>query len=406
MKTKSVLVVGLLGLLLSVLLSSQARAEEDEPYYMADVQATVNMPPRWSVLPQGWADWYFKGQSGDKAVQMRLFFTPFQLPPDTAVAQAWAKMHAERLDEVKAGEIEATRTELTTRFGRPCAEIDLAFRFDGDGPKGVYYAVAFPASGKVIHLATLAAARNEKRARKDLDFLLQNLEVEKEAVSLKGLDGKAVSPAAFQSSLPPGWRQPLKVELTALGELAGKTGQGRYDEEVCWTAIQPLPEGDPDFMLFCQVGLYLPKVDEHSWEGVEPQVQERFFGKSAVEVPHAERVQASNRMGFLYRPPAQSESVLMAVAPYDQGVLVAWGLAQKQRAQELETAMLATLASTRFTGPEGGHPPIGFAGWLTYSIKYRPTNPFFLGPVLFVLGLVGFVVIKLARYKPPTIDDY
>ena len=97
----------------------------------------------------------------------------------------------------------------------------------------------------------------------------------------------------------------------------------------------------------------------------------------------------------------------MAVAPYDQGVVVGWARAQSDRAAQLEEDFRTVLTGARFTGPNGGEQPVGgLGGWFVYSIRYRPTNPLFLGPVLLVFFGFMAVVVVLAKHKPKNLEDY
>jgi hypothetical protein len=190
--------------------------------------------------------------------------------------------------------------------------------------------------------------------------------------------------------------------------LVKKTGQERYDKDVCWAAIKPVAgEVDPDFMIFCEGGLLLDKVDEYSWDGIEPHVRDKFFGGSSVDVEAAERVVVGDRLGFFYHPPARGAETLMAVAPYETGkVVVGWARAGTATGS-VDDDFRSVLTGTRFTGPNAGEQPMGgLGGWFVYSVRYRPTNPLFIGPV--VLVLLGFlsIIVILARHKPKELEDY
>ena len=395
--------IQLAGLLLMVwsLGPRSAGAQEDEPYYMADVQATVNLPPNWKMTR--WSDWDFKAESKRRGVIMWLSKTPYQVSPDDESAAAWAKMHAEQLEDEKAGDIKATRIDITEFGGHPTAEIDMTFRFNGNGPAGVFRAMAVPAAGKVIHVSTLAAARNTRFAEEDLRFIVENLEIAVPAAPLDDLFGHAESSAGFSADLPPGWRLPTDAEFTSVKGLVDKTGQAKFDPDQCWVAIRPLALLEPDLMVFCRMGWYMNPVDEHSWAGEEEGVRSRFFGKTPVDA--SEEVSVADRKGFLYAPDTPVHALRMSVIPYDQGVLVGWGLAEKSREDALDVAFRATLASTHFSGPDGGKPRIGLAQWMAYAWQYRKTDPLFFGPALLFMVLFGVGIVKLARKKPPVYDD-
>ncbi len=387
--------------------SALAEGEEEDGYLMNDLRATVHLPPKWEVLPGGWSDWDFKAKASDGLVEMRMHFTPFQVTPTEEAAQGWIKMHRLRLEKHKAESVQVARVEISERQGRPTAEMDLEFVFEGGKVKGVYQAVAFPAYGKVVHIAMMSNDKKAARATKSLSFFLEHLEIHKEVEPVDELYGRVSSPVAFEHTLPDGWRAFAKSELGPVAELAKKTGQGKYDREHCWAAIKPLSFGDPDFMIFCQGGLLLDKVDEYSWAGVEPVVNDKFFGGTSLEVEPAEKVVIGDRLGYFYRPPSRGDTVLMAVAPYDQGVVVGWARAQSDRAAQLEEDFRTVLTGARFTGPNGGEQPVGgLGGWFVYSIRYRPTNPLFLGPVLLVFFGFMAVVVVLAKHKPKNLEDY
>jgi hypothetical protein len=385
-----------------------AEGEEVEGYAMNDLRATVYLPEKWEVLPGGWSDWDFRCKSAKGDMEMRLWMTPFQVEPSQDAADAWIKLHSTRLTKHQAENIESTRTEITQLGGRPTVEMDLSFVFEGGKVSGVYQAVAMTAYGKVIHAAIMSNDRNAAQAREVFHSFLEKMEVQKEAEDIAANWGKGVSPAGFEHSLPDGWRTFGLSEMGPVAELAKKTGQGRFEKDLCWAAIRPVGgEVDPDFMIFCEGGLLLDKVDEYSWDGIEPTVRNKFFGNSSLEVEQAERIVVGDRLGFIYSPPSRGAETLMAVAPYESGkVMVGWARAGTPSGS-VDDAFRGVLSSSRFTGPNGGEQPIGgIGGWFVYSIRYRPTNPLFIGPV--VLVLLGFlsIIVILARHKPKELEDY
>ncbi|MFH1469647.1 MAG: hypothetical protein ABIO70_35000 [Pseudomonadota bacterium] len=398
----------LIGFFLAALPLSASAEEGVDSFPMNDVRATVHLPPKWVGIDGGWSDAEFAAKSKDGLLEFRLFFTPFQVTPSREAAEGWFEVHKKRLASAHAGDIKQERVEITQRKGRPVAEVDVSFRFEGDGPEGAYQTMVFPAYGKDIHLVMLSNVRNKPRGREAIEAFYDLLEVQKEAEDLTALQGKAVSPAAFESNLPDGWRVFAPSEIAQVTELAKKTRQGRYDKDACWAAVRPQGIGDPDFFLVCQGGLLLDFVDEYSWTGIEPQVREKLFGGSGIEVAAGEKVVVGDRLGFLFRLPARGDDVaLLAVAPYDQGVVIASSLAQKKRAALVEEDFNSTLQSTRFTGEGGGKQPMGGpGGWFLYSIRYRPTNPLFLGPVVLFGAIFLGIIVLLARHKPKDIEDY
>ena len=409
MRRLDVLLAALLAcVLLAVPQQAFAEGEEEEGYLMNDVRATVYLPPKWEVLTGGWSDWDFRCKSEKGDIELRVWMTPFQVEPSEAAAQEWIKLHTTRLTKHKAENITSTRVETTDTLGRPTLELDLSFTFEGGKIPGLYQAVAMTAYGKTIHVAVMSNERNAVKAKEAFVWFLENMEVSKEAEDISGNWGKATPEAAFENTLPDGWRTFAKAEMGPVAELVKKTGQGRYEKDLCWAAIKPVAgDVDPDFMVFCEGGLLLDKVDEYSWDGIESTVRAKFFGGSSVEVEAAERVVVGDRLGFFYHPPARGAETLMAVAPYETGkVVVGWARAGTPTGS-VDDAFRSVLNNTRFTGPNGGEQPIGgLGGWFVYSIRYRPTNPLFIGPVvLVILGFLSIIVI-LARHKPKELEDY
>ncbi len=385
-----------------------AEGEEEEGYAMNDLRATVYLPPKWEVLPGGWSDWDFRCKSEKGDIELRVWMTPFQVAPSEEAAQAWVQLHTVRLSKHKAENISTTRVEATQLGGRPTVEMDLSFTFEGGKIEGVYQAVAMTAFGKTIHAAVMSNDRNAAKAREAFTWFLENMEIQKEAEDLSALWGKAGVEGKFEATLPDGWRVFAPSEMGPVAELVKKTSPERYDKAICWAALRPVAgEVDPDFMIACEGGLLLDKVDEYSWDKQEASVRDKFFGNTSLEIEPAERVVVGDRLGFLYHPPSRGAETLMAVAPYESGqVMVLWARAGTA-AGSIDDAFKGVLNSTRFTGPNGGEQPMGgIGGWFVYSIRYRPTNPLFIGPVvLVVLGFLSIIVI-LARHKPKELEDY
>ncbi len=406
-KMLSRIVIFMLGLIIvlgSSFYSLAGNAAQDEPYYMADVQATVNLPRGWKMLR--WSDWDFKAESRDAAVRMRLFYTQMQVPPTVEAAKAWATLHVQHLKEQGAGDVQATNVGVAAVKGMPVAEMDLSFHFNGDGPKGFYRAMAIPGAGKVIHVATFSLARREGQARKALDYIVENLDIAKPAEPLDALAGKASSPAGFEVSLPDGWRGYAPSETALVNTLVSKTGQGKIDPERCWVAVKPVPIGDPDLMVFCGVAWFLEPIDDYSFKAIEKQVHDKFFGTSPMPVDPAEKIALPGRTAFLYSPSSPEAAIRMAVTPYDKGIMVGWGLAQKDHESELDAAFRSVLIGTRYTGPNNGVQKIAFAQWISYIVQYRSTDPLVIGPILLFMACFIFLLFKLGARKPPNYDEF
>ena len=382
---------------LFICLSCEARAA-DEPYYMAEAGATVHLPPSWTM--SRWSDWDFKAESNDRSMMMWMFYTPWQVEPTEESARAWSQLHMDRLKEQKAGDVKVTKAVVAPSEQGASARIEMVFRFNGDGPLGVYYGVVFPADGKDLHVATLSGARHDARTRAALDAMVKSLEVVKKSESMAKLSGNQVSNAGFSVELPKGWRRPVLSEVKDVAGLAEKTGHKEVDTEKCVQVIRPVSVGDPDYALFCPMIWYLDPVDAYSWTGLEDQVHRKLFGSSPTPIPTAEKLELPDQLGFYFAPVTGGSAVRMSVVPYDKGIVIGWGLGQKSRESELDNGFRGLIASTAFSGPDNGKQQIGFGQWLSYYLKYRKTSPVVVAPLLLVLAAFGLGVFKMARKKP------
>jgi hypothetical protein len=376
---------------------------EAQPCYVTDVAVTVDLPSGWKTSL--WSDWEFKARAKDKTVMMDLFYTDYQVVVDDAAVSAWAAVHGDRLTDLDGTEIETARTAVSTVNGLETGHVELTYTFAGSRAQGVWFARIFPVSGKMLHVATIAQRGNSAKARRALDQIIAGLELGHPAQPTDDLAGVVKAQPGFEADLPPGWRQPLPAEMSMVRHLAAKTGQSKIDGEKCWVAVRPVAVGEPDLMLFCKAHWFLDPIDEHSWAGVEQQVHARFFGKSPKPVQTAEQINVGDRVGFLYSPQAAERAIRVAVASFDQGIVVGWGLAQVARTQELDGAIRQTLADTRFTGPEGGAPIHGGVHWIHYYATYRNTDPVVVGPLLFLVVLLGLGLKRLLKRAPTAPDD-
>lgn len=405
----------MLALLLSSLLSLSTLAATDPPpadpnapdadgaYAMNDVGGSIILPPGWEM--QEWADWSFKAKTAD-GVLMRLYLTPFQVQPDEAAGRAWAGIYKERLEEEGANDFKEPVVAVQTvalRDGEvQAARVDLDFNFEKQNTRGVLHAAALASEGQVVHVETLAAARNDKKAQAALASLLGGLTLTKKPADTG--PSRVESAAAFAMTAPAGWRTPLPSELTGTRRVSGKVGEAELDPERCVTFILPPPVGDPDVIFACDLYKHLGVLDAYSFDGVEAEVHEMFFGRSDTPVEKATQVQVGDRVGLLYKPPVAGMPVRLAIAPYNKGMVVLWGMGNHLDEAALDAAVQAVLPTVEFTGPDGGVPIIALDKRLSYYLSYRPTSPVVLGPAALLVVLAGGG-LALARRRKPKYED-
>lgn len=397
----------LLTALLALGLSARpALAQEggEEGYAMNDVGGTLDLPKGWEM--QTWSDWDFKAKSPDGIV-MRLHLTPFQVQPGPDAAQAWTEMYKERLGHDGGSDFKDVQSEVGTaalETGEVAAvRTSIGFSLDKGETEGIFYAAAFPGEGQVIHVETISAARNARKAAAALDTLLAGFALEKGPAPTEG-PRVASDKAGFAFTLPDGWRAPLTKELGAVRGVTGKVGEATLDPDKCAVGIQPQAVGEPHVVFACEMYQHLGVVDEHSFEGVEAEVHQLFFGRAEKPVEPAKRLQMGDRLGFWYEPPVAGQTVRMAVAPYDKGIVLLWGLSHTVDDAGLDAAAQAAAGSLEFTHEGGGQPIVALDKRVAYYLKYRPTSPMVLGPAALLVALIGGLVV-LSRKKGNKFED-
>jgi len=394
----------LLSCALALALSARpAAAADDEGYAMNDVGATLTLPRGWEM--QEWSDWNFKAKTSD-GVLMRLYLTPFQVEPSPAAATAWAGMFQQELEGEGGADFAPPAVGVADislqGSTRKAATADLSFTFEKQATKGVLHAVSFPAKGQTVHIETITAARNDKAGSAALSSLLANLHIDQGPLDTG--PARVSTDAGFAFSAPEGWRAPLSGELSGTRKVTGRVGESDLKPERCAALIRPPAVGDPDVIFACSLYKHLGIVDAYSFEGVEAEVYQLFFGKADKPVDHAAQVQVGDRLGFLYRPPVAGHAVRLAVAPYDKGVVVMWAMGNHLDDAGIDAAVQAVLPTVEYTDPDGGQPIVALDKRVSYYLSYRPTSPVVLGPAIGLVLLIGGGVL-LARKRTPAYHD-
>lgn len=385
-----------------------AVAEEDE-LYMGDMGVTATLPPGWSV-PR-WSDWDLDAVDDRSTVSVHVSNTQWQVAIDDDSARVWAGMAADRLRDEGHDKVEMVSTEVAEVDGQLRAEIELSYRYQGQ-QQAVLLQHSFPVSGRTVHLSAMAVTRNRARAEASLDAWHDHLEIGKAAEDLAAQDDFTTD-VGYVTQLPPGWRNPLKSEVGETRRLASELLKHEVDPEKCWVAVHPYPDGETALMLSCGAyPLYVGVIDDHSYAGQDLGIREHFFGSSASTIAASTKLQtaADQRDAFLYTlPDIQDRTVLMSVAPYDQGQVLTWAATRPKAGgdgdlAQVDGAIRGAVSASRFDGPEGALHPIGLALWVDYLVTYRKADPIVFGPVLLLLGLLAFAGIKM-RGKKSSYED-
>ncbi|MDP2315057.1 MAG: hypothetical protein Q8P41_19310 [Pseudomonadota bacterium] len=373
-----------------------------EAYALNDAGITLDTPAGWEMTR--WSDWDWKGKSGDGAVAVEVWYTPFQVAITKDAAERWAGIYGEKLDEMRALGVLRDTVAIEEIAGRPTARTTMRFSFDRGGPKGVMVVAAFPVEGKVMHVATLAAAPNAGKAAAALDTLLTRLTVQKPAAEILALGGTATTPLGFTATLPDGWRRPLPIEEAEADKAVAAIVIGPKDPSACLRAIRPSPGGEVDVLLFCGETWKMGILDEDSFAFEEARLKQRFFGKAADKVPAAQPLPHKDRLGMLLTPEINGKDLRIGALPYDRGTVVVWGVSEPGGAEVLASAIRATSASLAFEGPDGGASVHEIGEWIVHTLTYRPWHPAVIGAgamFLAVLGGFGWLVFRKPKVADP-----
>jgi len=385
-----------LSLLLALTLTATPDAAAEE-VYLGNIGVTANLPESWTI-PR-WSDWDLDAVNGTKTIKVHVGATAWQLPVDQETSKDWAGLVAPRLLAEGKGHSNFTvvSSGVTEREGRRVATAEVTYKYEGK-QDATLYQWTFPVLGQALHLTATGIGPLAAQAPAALETWMGALSIGKDAKPLPA--ERAVSAGAgFGSELPSDWRQPLDAEMAGVRKMVAKTGQN-LDPESCWVGIQPYATGEASLLLACQVGVWLGKVDEHSFEGVDAEL--RAGTLKSFELPAAESVAHADRISFLYSAPLGEQARRVGITPYDQGLILTYALGPASKADALDAGIRAALQATTFTGESGGAHPVGLAAWLGYAAAYRPV--LLVGaaaPVLIFFGLI----FLLANKKKPNYDE-
>jgi hypothetical protein len=384
---------------LALALALSTAQAEDEHWTMADAGLAVVLPDGWVPPEGGWSDWSLKAKHSDGSV-LQIWVTPFQIPVDEDSVAAWAEMYREQIATEAKAEVSIRSKSLTELSGRPAGHVilDLVVK----GGEGVAEVYTLEGPGHTVHARVVTGKRKARKAMAALRSIVEDARIDQGPLELT--TGTLTSKeGAFSVTLPEGWRAPLKAESDEVTKIVEKLGMEAVDDSVCVVGIQPRASANPDLTLLCPSALQLDPLDEYSFEAVEGQLHERFFGSAKAEVPRGEAVDIGDRMGVYFRPPTGIGALRLAVAPYDRGTLTWWGIGGID-GPTLDASLLKMQPTVAYTGLEGGTPKIRADRWVSYYLSHRPTSPIVLGPIVLLIGLIGAAVAATRRRKNPYED--
>jgi hypothetical protein len=374
------------------LLAGLLFAQTPQTFALTEAGMTLRLGSAWHM--SRWSDWDFKGNTTDNAVFLKAWYTPLQVAVDETAANGWAVQYRAKLEEEeRAREVKMERIAVGEVSGRPTARVDMGFELPSGG-KGTMQAAAFALDGKVMHLATYAAAAHATRATRELEAALAAMTVEKPASDLSTLG--AIGDTGWKAGLPSGWRAPLASEAAEVEPmLSWVPDQGARD---CAQAVSPSASGEPSLLLVCpHTDWHMPIVDESSFEDAAGTVGRLVYGKASQNLASPAKIRMDGRLGLLARPTLPDRDLRMGAAELDSGAILVWAVGPRGSAQALEGAVSATMSEMKFDAP-----PQHAAGVVVFhTLKYQPWHPLVLAPGLACLASMGGLLLFIFRRKAP-----
>ncbi len=369
-----------------------------EPYALADAGVTMQLGSNWHM--SRWSDWDFDGKSADGSVFLQVWTTSFQAAVTDENAKAWGAVYRQKLEDAEhATDIKLDEEHLENAHGHPRARITMSFQLGKGGGRGVEHIAAFATDGRIVHIATLAAAPNGARAAALLNDVLENTTIQRTPTEIP-TTSFSLTTDAWETPLPPGWRPPLASEAADVASLATKTPE--KEPTTCAPAVRPYPGGEADLMLVCPSIWALAILDDASFPDVSAALIHTVFGKKASAVPAPEKVSLPDRLGILVKP---GDALHFGVIPWADGALVVWSAGRGPANDELDNSLKATLAGFHATKGDGLPKP-DFGAVLVHTLTYRPFSLPVLGGGLTCLAVFGGLLGLIFRKKEPQTPAY
>jgi len=374
-----------------------------EPYLMNDVGGTLTIPNNWEMTR--WSDWDFKAKGANGTIMYKLWLTPYQSVISKEAAAAFGAEYVDKLANEGGGNGTVEKTEVKTIGGRTTALSEISFKAKGGkGSEGMFIGAAFAGNGQMIHSRVISSKRNAKAARQALEQTLESFQLKEGPADTQG--GAVTSEAGFGATLGDGWRLPLESERSDVIGIAAKMWKSDFGPESCWLAMQPPYIGEPDVMFACKQFWDGSPVDEHSFDAIETEWRDLFFGKAGAQLPPGEQIQVGDRLGALFRPRDGANPLRLLVAHYDGGLMAVWFRGATLDGPAADGVMTALASTVTFTGPDGGAPQIRPDRVYGYYLSHRPTHPIVWAPILVVIGVIGVLVRRKGSSNPyEDLDD-
>ena len=386
--------------LLLLLAGTPAQAEDAPRYLLGDVGVRIVLPDNagWNNIE--WADWTFKADA--RGIILHAWAHPFQVDITEADLSAWADYITDHVTAFGIESATVSESSIGSRRDVPSVELTLTFTA-GKAGKGTMYVSGFAVRGQVYFMATVAAERRARTARRTLDALLEDLEVRAPAspVTLGG----PLSAGGREIPLGETWRAPLDTEEKAVSELLSERALQR--DETCAVAVSPVINGTAPLLVACDEPLEVGILDAFSYTSIAEELTAKYLGAS-VEMREPELVELPDRSAVILRPAFEDTRWNLAVVPTEDGITKLWVVGDTAQALIVDSMTKKAALETSW-----GAPPTPSAGeQVGYFLRHRPLHPAVLCPVGGAIGLGGLVgggalifAVSAARRRRPRWDD-
>ncbi len=368
-------------------------AEAEEEVYLTALAVDVEPQGGWYI--ERWSDWDFDAVDKGETTKVHFFSSPFQVEVTEDAAQAWGELAVEELEALEHTDGQVTEARVAQHGDAAVGEATISFSYQGKHP-AVLYLRSFPIQGNTAHVAAFSVARRARTAQKALDTWSEALTFERGPDPVPADASVAAEAMGYGTTLPEGYRAPLKSELSVARNLAAETGQ-TYQADSCWLGISPHPRGEASVLVSCQAGKWLGILDSYSFEAIEVQLRDTFF--KGLEMAPGIGYEHAERLSVIWSPPSRGDKAFrMALTPYDKGVALTYAMGPSDDAASLDAAIRGSLDAMTFTGEGGGAHPTGAAAWIAYAAQYRPA--FLVGGAAPFLLLFGLIALKAKNARP------
>ena len=362
--------------------------EEEAPHYeLAEVGVRVDIPEEgWKS--DHWSEWDFKATSDDGIVLV-VWTTPYQIDIKEAELGLWAPVYTKQAETQGGVEPKMVSQAMRDVQGIPASDVELTMG-TSKGIDLVMLASSFVVRGQDLHVATVAMKDRKAAARKELDGVLERMEINKKAEPLTW--GGAVTAPGLDATLTDYWRAPSKFERSTVMEKL--KGIGVASLKGCWMAIHPHAGGTADLLATCKDEKHVfPIVNDKTFADQEGELRNAWLGSDEP----GEVLTLPDRRGFQWHAKVGSKKLHIAAVPVEGGLAKSVAYAKGGDDAVVGEQMVATLNANHFAAPVEAD--VGEN--LRYYLQYEPFSPVVLGPIIgavlvFIL-ILGVIIFGLRR---------